>query len=177
MVFHSIVKLWCETYKPMLDSPKNRRFYLTDSTAGVVELAKGITENFSPCVVMESSVEGGGPVTKISRNYPIYFFVKAKKMSDGDDAAEAKEEAWWHAKNFLAWLRKKHEEDSPGGDFGRINMEDYIDVQTVGPIENGWFAVMIQFERMEPLDICVDEELYMEPCDCKCDGQEEEQGG
>lgn len=173
MVFHSIVKLWCETYRPMLDSPRNRRFYLTDSTAGVVELAKGITENFSPCVVMESDVDGGGPVTKMTRNYPVYFFVKADKMADGDAAAAAKEEAWWHAKNFLTWLRDKHENDSPGGDFARISMEDDIYIQTVGPLENGWYAVLIQFERLEPLNMCVDESLYVEPCDCKCDEQEE----
>lgn len=163
MTFHSIVRQWCRAYKPMLDSPKNgnRRFYLTDSTSGVVELAKGISNSFSPCVVMESSVEGGGQITKPNRNYPIYFFVRARDMADGDAAAEAKEEAWYHAQNFLAWLLSKHNEDSPMGDFGRINMEDNIDIQTVGPIENGWFAVLIQFERMEPLNLCVDENLYM----------------
>lgn len=42
-------------YKPMLDSTTNgnRRFYLTDSTAGVVEMAKGISNKFSPFVMME----------------------------------------------------------------------------------------------------------------------------
>ena len=53
MTFHSIVRQWCKTYKPMLDSPTNgnKRFYLTDSTGGVVDLAKGIEPKFSPCVV------------------------------------------------------------------------------------------------------------------------------
>lgn len=153
----------------MLDSTSNgnRRFYLTDSTAGVVELAKGISNSFSPCVVMESSVEGGGKITRPNRNYPIYFFVRARDLADGDAAAEAKEEAWYHAQNFLSWLLAKHEEDAPMGDFGRICMEDGIDIQTVGPIENAWYAVLIQFERMEPLNLCVDEELYIEEdCDC-----------
>lgn len=163
MTFHSIVRQWCKSYRPMLDNPKNgnRRFYLTDSTAGVVELAKGISNSFSPCVVMESSVEGGGKITMPSRNYPIYFFVRARDMADGDAAAEAKEEAWYHAQNFLSWLLDKHEKDSPNGDFGRINMEDYIDIQSIGPIENGWFAVLIQFERLEPLNVCIDEDLYI----------------
>lgn len=145
----------------MLDTEENRRFYLTDSTAGVVELAKGISNAFSPCVLMESSVEGGGKISNINRNYPIYFLVRARDMSDGDAAAEAKEEAWYHAQNFLSWLLVRHEEDSPNGDFGRINMEDYIDIQTVGPLENGWYGVLIQFERMEPLNRCVDKDLYV----------------
>ena len=92
----------------MLDSPKNRRFYLTDSTSGVVELAKGIMPKLSPCVVMESSVEGGGTITRPNRNYPIYFFVRARKMNDGDAAAEAKEEAWAHARNFINFAPGNH---------------------------------------------------------------------
>ena len=174
MTFHSIVRQWCGTYKPMLDSPDNRRFYLTDSTAGVVEMAKGIANTMSPCVVMESGVEGGGPISRPVRNYPVYFFVRAEKMADGDAAAVAKEEAWLHARNFLSWLKVRHDEEmaeKPDGDFARISLNEYIDIQTVGPIENGWFAVMIQFEREEPLNLCVDENLYLDPCDCIDDGE------
>lgn len=166
MTFHSIVRQWCRTYRPMLDSATNgnRRFYLTDSMAGVVEMAKGIANSFSPCVVMESSVEGYMRNGLIFRNYPIYFFVRARDMADGDAAAEAKEEAWIHAQNFLTWLRDRHDNDpTTTGEYARINLEDNIDVQTVGPIENGWFAVLMQFERCEQTDLCVNEELYIDP--------------
>jgi hypothetical protein len=155
----------------MLDSATNgnRRFYLTDSMSGVVELAKGIANSMSPCVVMESSVEGGGKITRPDRNYPIYFFVKARDMADGDAAAEAKEEAWLHAQNFLAWLMKKRNEEMEqniDGDFARIDLDNsMLDIQTVGPVENGWFAVLIQFERAEPLNLCVNEDLYIEETD------------
>lgn len=148
----------------MLDSPKNRRFYLTDSTSGVVELAKGIMPKLSPCVVMESSVEGGGTITRPNRNYPIYFFVRARKMNDGDAAAEAKEEAWAHARNFITWLIARREEELDeriDGDFSRIELDNaMLDVQTVGPLEDGWYAVLIQFERAEPLNLCINKELY-----------------
>ena len=164
MTFHSIVRQWCRTYRPMLDSPKNRRFFLTDSTAGVVELAKDIKPAMSPCVVMESNVEGGGSITRPVRNYPVYFFVRAEKMADGDMAALAKEEAWMHAQNFIAWLmemRRMEMEELIDGDFSRIDLDNaLLDVQTVGPLEDGWFAVLIQFERAEPLNICADEDLY-----------------
>ena len=178
MTFHSIVRQWCRLYKPMLDSPKNRRFYLTDSMAGTVELAKKIATSLSPCVLMESSVEGGGPIKRPERNYPIYFFVKATDMADGDAAALAKEMAWIHCKNFLAWLFVKHEEEMMAGrldgDFARIDLDDaMIDIQTVGPIENGWFAVLVQFEREEPLNLCINEDLYIaEPSD-ESDSSEE----
>lgn len=167
MTFHSIVRQWCKTYKPMLDNVQNgnRRFYLTDSTAGVVEMAKGISNKFSPFVLMESSVEGSGKITRPERNYPIYFFVRARDMADGDAAAEAKEEAWYHAQNFLTWLKEKHDNEireNIDGDFSRIDLDGYIDVTTVGPLENGWYAVLVQFEREEPLNLCVDPELYVE---------------
>lgn len=165
MTFHTIVRQWCRIYKPMLDSVKNgnRRFYLTDSKDGVVEMAKSISDKFSPFVMMESDVEGGGSIERPTRNYPIYFFVKAEKMADGDEATAAKEEAWWHCRNFLAWLKARHDEeiaDNIDGDFARINMEDFIMISSVGPLENGWYAVLLQFEREEPLNLCVDENLY-----------------
>ena len=167
MTFYKIVRQWCQIYKPMLDSATNgnRRFYLTDSTAGVVELAKGIVPTLSPCVVMESDVEGGGDIRRPSRNYPIYFFVRARLMSDGDAAAEAKEEAWMHCQNFLSWLLKKHDEEvaqNIDGDFARIDLDDaMIDIGTTGPLEDGWFAVFVQFERTEPLNLCVNEDMYV----------------
>lgn len=148
----------------MLDNVKNgnRRFYLTDSTSGVVELAKGISNSMSPCVVMESAVEGSIEGGKAYRSYPIYFFVRARDMADGDAAAEAKEEAWLHAQNFLVWLRNLHDNDpTQTREYDRIDMESYIDITTVGPIENGWFAVLIQLQRLEPLDLCVVRNLYI----------------
>lgn len=148
----------------------NKRFYLTDSQMGVVDMAKSISNAFSPCVVMESTVEGSGNIRRPVRNYPVYFFVRADKMADGDDAAVAKEEAWMHARNFLTWLLVKHDEElneNRDGDFARIDLDAaYLDVQTVGPLENGWFGVMIQFEREEPLNLCIDENLYVTPDDC-----------
>ena len=169
MTFHSIVRQWCRIYKRMLDGPKNRRFYLTDSTAGVVELAKNITAAFSPCVVMESDVSGGGPVARPVMSYPVYFFVKAEKMADGDEAAVAKEMAKAHAKNFMAWLKMKHDEELEerrDGDFARIRLDEYVDYQTAGPLEDGWYAVLVQIEREEPLNLCVDEDLYIDECGC-----------
>lgn len=172
MTFHSIVRHWCKIYKYMRDDEENnnRRFYLTDSTAGLVEMVKNLSNAFSPCVVMESTIEGSGPITRISRCYPIYFFVRARDMADGDCAAEAKEEAWYHCRNFLTWLKAEHDkeidEGRRDGDFGRIDIDNaIIDIVTVGPQENGWFGVLVQFEREEPLNLCVDKDLYDETDD------------
>jgi hypothetical protein len=85
-------------------------------------------------------------------------------MADGDDAAAAKEEAWWHCQNFLAWLKEKHDEEisqNIDGDFSRINLDDtYLLLNTVGPLENGWYGVSLQIERDEPLNLCVNTDLY-----------------
>lgn len=172
MTFHTIVRQWCKIYKPMLDNESNgnRRFYLTDSQEGTVELTKKLANGFSPCVLMESAVEGGGPVKRPARNYPIIFLVRAREMSDGDAAAEAKEEAWYHCQNFLTWLLVNHDrelaENKPDGDFARINLDDAsIDITSVGPLLNGWYGVLLQFDRDEPLNLCIDEDLYIEEDD------------
>jgi len=168
MTFHSIVRQWCRTYKPMLDNPENgnKRFYLTDSQGGLVEMAKGIMPKFSPMVMMESVIEGGGTITRPSRNYPVYFFVRARDMADGEAAAEAREEAWYHCRQFLAWLldkREKELEENIDGDFARIDLDNtMIDFVSTDPKEDGWYGVMVQFEREEPLNLCVNEDLYVD---------------
>lgn len=168
MTFHSIVRQWCRMYKPMLDSATNgnRRFYLTDSQGGMVELVKKITPKLSPCVVMESKVEGGGPIRRPDRNYPIYFFVRARDMADGDAAAEAWEEAWSHCKNFLSWLLEKHDqevEQNIDGDFARIDLDDAnLMIDSVDPLQDGWYGVLLQIDRTEPINLCVNQDLYID---------------
>ena len=150
----------------MQHTRENKRFYLTDSQMGVVDMAKDISNAFSPCVVMESGPDGSGPLERPVMNYPIYFFVQAEKMADGDDAALAYETALYHMKRFLAWLKYRHNkeiaEDNIDGDYARINLDDaYIDIQPVGPLQNGWLAVMVQLMREEPLNLCIDESEYL----------------
>lgn len=159
MTFHSIVRSWCKRYPPMRDRRKNRRFYIAKSIDGVRSMPKSISTKFSPCVVMEAGEQGeidGGLATW---NYPVYFFVRAERLEDSDALAVAYKEATYHAMRFYAWLKRRHEEDSPNGDFGRINLEDRLYVEPIGPLEDGWAAEMIQFERMEPIELCVDDEL------------------
>ncbi len=149
----------------MQHTRENKRFYLTDSQMGVVDMAKDMSNSFSPCVVMERSIDGSGPIARPAMNYPIYFFVRAEAMADGDEAAVAYQTALFHARNFLSWLKKKHDDEESNyfdGDFARINLDNaYIDIMSVGPLQNGWFAVMIQFVRDEPLNLCIDENLYL----------------
>ena len=166
MTFHTIVRDWCKAYKPMLDAPGNRRFYLADSPDAVKKMPKSIATKFSPCVIMENGVEGDINGGKITRNYPVYFFVRARKMEDPDAQMEAYEEAWFHAQNFLAWLLFLHENDTTTTkEYARINMEYPLYVQPTGMLEDGWVGVVIQFERMEMLNECINEELYIEEHD------------
>ena len=167
MTFETIVRRWCKAYRVMLDSPKNRRFWFTDSHENMIEMAKKWTPKMSPCVVMEGVKEGSGPIMRPSMNYPIYFFVRAKDQRDGDATWLAVNEAKEHMDQFLAWLRFKREkemdEGKRDGDFARINLDGAMaDITTVGPLGDGWYAVLLQIDREEPLNICLDPDLYIE---------------
>ena len=167
ITFESIVRKWCKLYMPILDSPESRKFFFTDSRENMIEMAKKWTPTMSPCVVMEGVAEGGGTIERPSMNYPIYFFVRAKNQKDGDSTWLAVKEALQHKDNFLAWLRKKREkeldEGSKDGDFARIDLDNAMqDITTVGPLGDGWYAVLLQIVREEPLNLCVDEGLYIE---------------
>ena len=175
MTFETIVRKWCKLYRPMLDSPKNRRFFFTDSRENMIEMTKGWTPSMSPCVVMEGVAEGGGTIERPSMNYPIYFWVRAEKAKDGDSVWMAVKEALAHKDNFLAWLKKKHDEEMETnlqGDYARINMEGFIqDITTVGPLQDAWYAVLLQIDREEPLNLCVEDDLYIEEEEGCDDGQ------
>ena len=164
MTFHSIVREWCRTYKPMLDSVTNgnRRFYLAEGFDGVLAMPKSISTEFSPCVVMENGAEGfinGGLMT---RNDGVYFFVRSERQVDSDARVVAYEEALYHALQFYTWLKDRHDRDEdPAGEYGRISFERGFDVLPAGPLEDDWVAVMMQFERMEQVNLCVDEEMYV----------------
>ena len=166
MTFESIVRKWCKLYRPILDSPESRKFFFTDSRENMIEMVKKWTPSMSPCVVMEGVAEGSGTIERPSMNYPIYFFVRAKNQKDGDSTWLAVKEALKHKDNFLTWLRnKRNGEEGEGtrdGDFSRINLDGAIqDITTVGPLGDGWYAVLLQIEREEPLNLCVDEDLYI----------------
>lgn len=167
MTFESIVRRWCKIYRPVSDKVNDRRFFFTDSKENMIEMAKQWTPAMSPCVVMECVAEGSGKISRPEMNYPIYFFVRAEKQRDGDEAALAVKAALEHMKNFLAWLKYHHdkelEEDKRDGDFARINLDDaFIDITTVGPIGDGWYAELLQIDREEPLNLCITEELYID---------------
>lgn len=171
MTFERIVRKWCKLYTAMLDSPKNRRFFFTDSRENMIEMVKQWKPKMTPCVVMEGVAEGGGPLKRPSMNYPIYFFVRANDMKDGDSTWLAVQDALMHKDNFLAWLLKKHEEEldegKNDGDFARINLDDaQQDIMTIGPIGDGWYAILLQIDREEPLNLCVDPNLYIEEEEC-----------
>lgn len=166
MVFHKIVREWCKTYKPMLDDEehKNRRFWLADNAEEVRKMPSHIATALSPCVVMENGAEGDIQGGRLTRNYPVYFFVRAWQSVNNDAQMESYEEALYHAMNFYTWLKERHENDPTGtGEYSRINMEAPMDIQPIGPLEDGWVAVLMQFERVEPINLCVDDNLYVKP--------------
>lgn len=166
MTFETIVRKWCKLYTKMLDSPKNRRFFFTDSRENMIEMAKGWTPETSPCVVMECVAEGGGTIERPSMNYPIYFFVRADKAKDGDAAWLAVKNALEHKDKFLAWLRDRHNREiseNIDGDYARINIDNiFQDVTTIGPIQDAWYAVLLQLDREEPLNLCVNPDDYIQ---------------
>lgn len=178
MTFENIVRRWCKTHKHIRDSRKNRRFFFTDSRENMIEMAKQWTPKMSPLVVMECVAEGSGKIERPSMNYPIYFFVRAERQKDGDAAWTAVKDALEYACKFLGWLKTKHDQEmdeNRDGDFARINLDNaLITIDTIGPLGDGWYAVLIQLDRDEPLNLCVDWNEYDDECECDEDDDDGE---
>ena len=69
-------------------------------------------------------------------------------------------------------VNKELDEGRRDGDFARIELDDaFLSIMTIGPIQDGWYAELLQIDREEPLNLCVDEDLYIEDCDPDCEGE------
>ena len=167
--FDKFVEHWASIYRPMLHTPerygKNKRFFLTDTYMGMVDFMTQIRPGQSPCVVMESGQEGTMTDRFDYPRYSLYFMVRAGDMSDGAAAMEAKMEAKRHMQKFITYLRHKKEQAEMlrrKTGLENIKIEQYLDYQTVGPMYDGWFGVLISLENLEAYSTCVVSDDYVE---------------
>lgn len=151
----------------------NKRVFFVNGQQAVVDFAKEAKDALSPCVLFDFTVEGTIDGGRVTRNYPLYFMVKAEPlngtasgMSDGEAAAVALEWAWTHTKAFLAWLQQQVYEHRFNEDYSMIDLKDNIYINTAGPLQNGWWGVVLQLERNESRRLCVNEGDYIVDCEC-----------
>ena len=166
--FDEFVEDWASIYKPMLhekgEYSRNRRFFLTDTEAGLIDFMTSIQPDQSPCVVMESSQEGTIGRGLDRPQYTLYFMVRAEIMGDGKSAYEAKLEAKQHMKKFITYIRNCQEvEEREQRTVGvrNIEVEDGLPYYSVGPFYNGWYGVYITLEDVQRFSKCVNEDDYI----------------
>ena len=167
--FDNFVEHWASIYKPMLHEAgkygRNKRFFLTDTYMGMVDFMTQIRPDQSPCVVMESNQEGTMTDRFDYPRYSLYFMVRAHDMSDGASAMEAKLEAKQHMRKFIVYLRKKKEYNELHrikSGLENIRIEQYLDYQTIGPMYDGWYGVLISLENLEAYSTCIVQDDYID---------------
>lgn len=161
--FDDFVEHWAEIYRPMQHVPgkrsKNQRFFSTDTYMGMTDFMTSIQPKQSPCVIMESNVEGDLSEFYDMPEYTLYFMVRAEEMNDGSSARTAKKEAKKHMNKFIAYLRRKQEEEHPSVkniDLSRVHY------QTIGPMYDGWYGATITLADVQGINQCMDSEDYIE---------------
>ena len=161
--FFDFVERWATIYKPMQhesgERSKNKRFYLTDTYMGMADFMTQIQPQRSPCVVMESNQDGMLGDGIDHPNYALYFMVRAERMTDGRAAMLAKLEAKMHLQKFVAYVRQKQRDEDPL--LSRISIDDNLPYQTVGPMYNGWYGVLLQLTDAQRYANCVNEGDYV----------------
>lgn len=162
--FEKFVEHWCEIYRPMQHVPgeksRNKRFFLTDTYMGMSDFMTSISVRQSPCVVMESGVEGHFLRGLDQPQHSVYFLVKAKDTQDGFEAREAKLEAKGHMQEFLAYLR--YCQNRGDEELQRINLDERIGYQTIGPLYNNWYGIYITLDDTQQYTLCIDESKYVD---------------
>lgn len=161
--FGNIIEEWASKYKPMQHIPgetsKNKRFFLIDSIVSLPDFMKSIPMTNSPCVAYEfhikASIDGG----LIKPTYTIYFLVDCGTSKPNKVMADnAVTQAAGHALKFLAWIR---EQQDYRPELKNIEVEN-VDMDTFGPLLNGWYAVFLELQDVDNFSICVDPEDYVE---------------
>lgn len=167
--FDKFVEHWASIYKPMLHEKgrygRNKRFFLTNTYMGMVDFMTNIRPDQSPCVVMESGQEGTMTEGKDYPRYSLYFMVRAEEMSEGSSTMEASMEAKMHMQKFIVYLRNKKEYNEMHrikSGLDHIKIEQYMDYQTVGPMYDGWYGVLITLENLEAFSTCIIQDDYIE---------------
>lgn len=162
--FDHFIEDWAIRYKAMQHLPgpnsKNQRFFLTDSFYGLSEFMRNIKYSQSPCVIMESDQEGRIHGGIDHPHYTLYFMVKAERMNNGLAALDAKLEAKVHMQKFLSYLRNQQDKgDVPG--IEHIDIDDYLDYQSIGPLYDGWYGVSVTLEDCQQMSMCATENDYL----------------
>lgn len=161
--FGKIVEEWATKYKPMQHVPgetsKNKRFFLIDSIVSLPDFMKNITSTNSPCVAYEFYVKAGIHEGIIKPTYTVYFLVdcgtsKPNKVM----ASKAVTQATDHALKFLAWIRKQQDIHP---ELRNIEVDD-VEMDTFGPLLNGWYSVFLEFQDTDNFNLCVDPEDYVD---------------
>lgn len=160
--FGEIIEEWAEKYKPMQHVPgetsKNKRFFLIDSIVSLPDFMKSITSTNSPCVAYEFHIKASITGGMIRPTYTVYFLVdcgtsKPNKVMANNAVTQAAD----HALKFLAWIREQ-QETRP--ELRNIEV-DNVDMDTFGPLLNGWYAVFLEFQDIDNFSMCVDPDDYV----------------
>lgn len=161
--FDDFVEHWAEIYRPMQHLPgktsKNKRFFLTDTFMGMVDFMTAIRPEQSPCVIMESNIEGELSELYDTPEYTLYFMVRSEDMSDGVGARRSKREAKVHMKKFMAYLKNKQDAGCHTVRNVDVNRVRY---QTIGPMYDGWYGITITLNDVTSLNNCVDNNDYLD---------------
>lgn len=163
MDFYQFIEHWTEIYKPMQHIPgknsKNQRFFLTDTFMGLSDFMTNVQPQKSPCLIVETNQEGSLDVRFDTPRYTLYFMVRSDRMSDGQEALDAKLDAKTHMLKFFVYALNKQE--SGISVIKNINL-DNIDYQTVGPFYNGWYGVTITLKDVVSISRCIDNNDYLD---------------
>lgn len=158
--FFQFVEHWATIYKPMQHVPgetsRNKRFFMTNDYLSMVDFAKRLPVNETPSVVMENNMEGQLDDVVDNPEYVIYFMVKSSDMNDSRQVLAAKTEAKEHMLRFVSYLKMKSDSNP--------DVENYSvspRYQTVGPIYNGWYGVMITVSLQSVVSQCVAKDDYV----------------
>lgn len=163
MRFDQFVEEWAEKYKPMQhvsgEASKNCRFFYVDNYLSMADFMSSIPKTESPCVVMESNVEGVLNGGKDTAEYTLYFMVKCgTSKPDGRMANAVKLEAKQHMMKFMAYLNDRIEDGDR--DLKYIETEN-VQYATIGPLLNGWYAVVLTLVDLKAWNMCVDSNDYI----------------
>ena len=162
---YDFVEHWAQIYKPIQHTPdgKNKRFFFTIGFMGMVNFLQNNDTVKSPCILMESNVEGDIGDYDVTE-HTIYCLVRATDATEGRAIQEAISEGKRHLKKLLTFMKEqKRKRVSPYITLlAGIQPEQLLHYQTTGPLYDGWVAIHVTIPETETTSICVDRNDYVQ---------------
>lgn len=161
--FTAYMKGIAETLKDIRhsDSSSEKRFFRISSVMNIDEMLQNFTTAGSACIMVEDNrtgryQEAGGSMSYLDNQSYSFLIMKHCEQFDAESREQVKKDCEAIMKKIISKFKKDKAYDLQHPGETRTGMRDFnmstIYYQTIGPVGDNYYGMLVQFARLEPVN-------------------------